>query len=288
VQSAIRKGFKIKKKYFLNKSVVVNPLELNISNLNDIRNKSRKKLNIAYDEVVFGKIARPDFVKWNLLPIDAFNIAVKHNKKLKLLLQEPPTEVIAYIEKLKINDNVIVLPTTTSFDELLSSYAAIDVILHITDFGESFGYGIAEPMALSKPIITNSIPWGDQAQVELVKHGINGFIANSAYTISKTILWFAENKKMIPIMGAKSKLFIDSYSSYSKSIERLESIMKSLLKNRMNPFFVTDFHDAKIAEINLQRYNYGVFFIDKFVTFFKNLYINLKMIFFKLYNSINR
>ena len=272
-QSALRKKIDLHKEFFKKKSVVVYPLSINTDNYNILRNISRKKLNIADDEVVFGKIARPDMAKWNLLIIDAFYNALKSNRKIKLLLQEPPIEIIDYVNSLNLKEFVIVLNKTSTFNELKDSYLAIDVVLHITVFGESFGYGIAEAMALSKPIITNSTPWGDQAQIELVQDGYNGFIANTIYTISKKILWFTKNTQLITVMGEKSKLFINDYSDYLNSTKKLESIMKSLLTNSYNPFSNDDYIKANRIKNNLILNNFGVNIIDKYYTYLKYIYI---------------
>jgi glycosyltransferase involved in cell wall biosynthesis len=122
----------------------------------------RKQIGVANDEVLFGRLSRPEPNKWTNLALDAFRLALRKNRKIKLLLREPPQLVAAGLRASPDADRFIILSITSDVGELRRTMSALDVVLHTSSIGESFGYGIAEPMNLGKPVITHSVPWGDQ------------------------------------------------------------------------------------------------------------------------------
>ena len=50
-------------------------------------------------------------------------------------------------------------------------------MLHYARYGESFGYALAEAAIVGLPVVAQATPWGDNAQLELVRHGETGFVA---------------------------------------------------------------------------------------------------------------
>ena len=80
--------------------------------------------------------------------------------------------------RLGLLERVRAYPATADEERLALFYSACDVVVNASAIGESQGVAIAEAMALGVPVVTCSTPWADNAQVEIVDHGVNGWIAN--------------------------------------------------------------------------------------------------------------
>src|SRR5256885_396168 len=113
------------------------------------------------------------------------------------------------------------LPATNDTAELGLTIASLDVVLHTSSVGESFGYGIAEPMNYGKPVIANSTPWQDQAQIELVRHGECGFIASTPGTIADAILKLANDPELRARFGKNAQTNIRNLADPEESTNRL-------------------------------------------------------------------
>lgn len=257
VQAARRAFRGLDEKFFKRSSVAVYPLDPRESApLGDVQT-FRKNIGVAEDEILFGRISRPDPVKWTPLAVDAFRLALAKNSKIKLLLREPPPEVAKELKSSAQKNSVIILPATSSDSELLVTMSALDGVLHTSRLGESFGYGIAEPMNLGKPVITHSVPSLDQAQLELVQHGESGLIANLPETMSEAMLQLAAEPALRRKMGECSRTHIRELANAEVSISRLESILKSAIEQRDNPFVAEDLLVAQRAASNLDRHQFG-------------------------------
>ncbi|MES2307424.1 MAG: glycosyltransferase family 4 protein, partial [Verrucomicrobiota bacterium] len=196
----------------------------------------RKSIGVASDEVLWGRIARAEIHKWSLLSIVAFRLARKKNPKIKLLLREPPSGLAHSLQNAPDREAFIILKESDDPNLLKLTFSALDGILHATLFGESYGYTLAEGMNLGKPAITNSTPWGDQAQLELVQHGQTGLHASIPETMRDAILDLSQNHAKRMALGKAAQEWIQLISSPEQSINRLESFFLAALHHQENPF----------------------------------------------------
>jgi glycosyltransferase involved in cell wall biosynthesis len=232
----------------------VDPMEPSAAT--DIR-AFRKRLGVADDEVLFGRLSRPEPNKWTDLALDAFQKALRKNRKLKLLLREPPPEIAAQLRASSDTRHFIILPATADAEELRLTTSALDVVLHTALSGESFGYGIAEPMNLGKPVITHSVPWQDQAQIELVRHGECGFVASTPATMARAILALANDTTLRQKFGAAARRHIRTLADPETSLSRLEKVLQATVEKRDNPFAVEDLQRAKETAAYLDAHQLG-------------------------------
>jgi len=135
--------------------------------------------------------------------------------------------------------------------------ASLDVVLHTSSIGESFGYGIAEPMNLGKPVITNSTPWGDQAQVELVRHGECGLIASTEATMAEAILTFASDSALRARMGRQARENIQRIADPNKSLDRLENALGAVITGQDNSRYAEDLIEMQAAAAYLDQHQFG-------------------------------
>jgi len=257
VQAARRSFRKLDEDFFRRASVAVYPLDPveppSAANIGAFR----KQLGVADDEVLFGRLSRPEPNKWTNLALDAFRRALRSNRKLKLLLREPPPLVAAELRASPDADRFVILPATAEAEELRLTMSALDVVLHTSSIGESFGYGIAEPMNLGKPVITHSVPWCDQAQIELVRHGKCGFIASTPAAMADAILELAGDAALHSRMGTQAREHIRALASPEISIARLEAVLLAAVEKRDNPFAAADLEQARRTAAYLDAHQFG-------------------------------
>lgn len=257
VQAARRMFRPLDEAFFRRSSVAVYPVDpVESPPLADIY-AFRRQLGVADDEVLFGRLSRPDPNKWTSLATDAFQRALRGNRAIKLLLREPPPQVAKKLRASPVARQFLILPVTADEGELRLTLAALDVVLHTSSIGESFGYGIAEPMNLGKPVITHSVPWQDQAQIELVRHGECGFVVSTAVTMADAVLRLAKDTALRHQIGVRARKHIRSLADPGTSIARIEEILGAVVEGRDNPFVAEDQRRAKNAATYLDAHQFG-------------------------------
>jgi glycosyltransferase involved in cell wall biosynthesis len=257
VQAARRSFQKLNKDFFRRTSVAAYPLDANDGPSSPEIQQFRQRHGIQQGEILLGRLSRPEPNKWTDLPIAAFRIAATQDPLLKLLLREPPPVVARSVANAPDRERFVVLPATSDPAELAATTASLDVVLHTSSVGESFGYGIAEPMNYGKPVVANSTPWQDQAQIELVRHGECGFVASTVHTIADAILKLAGDVDLRKELGRNAQAHIRELADPMKSIDRLEVALQSAVSGRHNPRASEDLMKAKEAADYLDRHQFG-------------------------------
>ena len=257
VQAARRSFRRLDENFFRRASVAVYPLDpLDPSPADTVRS-FRKNLGVAEDEILFGRLGRPDLGKWSNLALDAFRLALRRNAKIKMLLREPPPEIAEQLRAAPDSDHFIMLPATADAGEIRLTLSALDVVLHTAINGESFGYGIAEPMNLGKPVITHSVPWQDQAQIELARHGECGFVASTPLAMADAILNLANDAARRSQMGQAAQSHIRALADPETSVARVEKVMQAAVEQRDNPYAAEDLRRAGETAAYLDRHQFG-------------------------------
>lgn len=169
------------------------------------REMIRQEFGWEKDDVVALRLGRPDPAKWTDLECLATMHAGGTQKNLKLLVIEPPSDLKRRISSGEFGNGVFFHPMENSACRVAALVNACDIVFHAARFGESFGYAIAEGMAAAKPIITQSTPWGDNAQVELVEHGVTGYVCCSLEGMVCALRKLAEDNALRETMGQVAK-----------------------------------------------------------------------------------
>jgi glycosyltransferase involved in cell wall biosynthesis len=257
VQAARRAFRPLDEHFFRRASVAVYPVDaLDQPTGQEIR-AFRRELGVSDTEHLFGRLSRPEPNKWTPLLLDAFQTALRRNDAIKLLLREPPQRVAERIRALPRADRFVILPATGDAAELRRTMAALDIVLHTSSIGESFGYGIAEPMNLGRPVISHSVPWQDQAQIELVRHGECGFIASTPATMADAILKLAGDGVLRERMGEAARWHIRAVADPATSITRIERALALAVRGDDNPDAATDLQCARRAAAYLDAHQFG-------------------------------
>lgn len=135
-----------------------------------------KKENNLVGNFVVGRIGRADDHKFDIITLDGFAELSKVKENARFLLVGATPKMIKRTKDLKVFEKVLFLDTSSDLRRLLLYYKSLDVFLAASNIGESFGMVIAEAMFSEVPVVTICTPDRDNAQIELVDNGINGFV----------------------------------------------------------------------------------------------------------------
>ena len=257
VQAARRSYFQLNEKFFRRASVAVYPLDPDDGPGSTEITQFRRAYGVDDDEVLFGRLSRPEANKWIDLPLESFRLALLQNPRLKFLLREPPPHIAERLASAPDRDRFLILEATGDAGELRRTIASLDVVLHTSSQGESFGYGIAEPMNFGKPVITNSTPWADQAQVELVRHGEGGFVVGSTAAMVDAMLTLADDTTMRTKFGLNAQRHVRSVAEPQASLDRVEGALQAAITGGANPRISEDLAKAAETAAYLDAHQFG-------------------------------
>ena len=139
----------------------------------------RAQHGLPHDAVVFGCLARPDPLKWPPFLFDAFeDVAQRHPGAYYLVagLSDSARKRIAALPD-DVHRRVVELPFLHDDAQLRTCYSAMDVFLHGSPIGESFGLVFVEALLCGTPIVTHATPAKHNSQMEVVGHERGGLIA---------------------------------------------------------------------------------------------------------------
>jgi len=257
VQAAQRSFQPLDENFFRKQSVAVYPIDPDDGPSQDEISAWRKRCGVQSDEILFGRYSRPEPNKWTDLPLAAFRRALSREPRLKLLLREPPPKIAQQLKEDPHSNRFLVLKATSDPTELRLSMAAVDAVLHASSIGESFGYGIAEPMNYGKPVIVHSVPWIDQAQLELARHEECGLHASTESTMAEAILRLANDSQFRLRLGDNARRHIRDVAGIEQSLDRLESALQATLASKDNPLLTEDLERARAAAAYLDAHQFG-------------------------------
>lgn len=130
-----------------------------------------------------GRIGRDDISKWS--EDNAYIINSLRNDPVFFKLVGCPQKIRNKI----INTNVEYIDSINDADELESFYQSLDVLLHLSKIGESFGCIFVEAFSYGIPVVTKSSPlkkrnfWIDNAQAEIVTARETGYVCRDDLSI---------------------------------------------------------------------------------------------------------
>ena len=137
-------------------------------------------------QIVVGRVGRNDITKWSFDIADIINSTDEKYFKFKLV--GCPDEIKREI----VNRNVEYIEQITSNTELNEFYSTLDVLLHTSRFGESFGCIFVEAANHGIISLTKATPlklnfWSDNAQAEIVAATKIGLCARTNYGLLKVL-----------------------------------------------------------------------------------------------------
>jgi len=151
---------------------------------------------------VLGRISRADPGKWSSLALDILPFLARDVPGFKCRIVGGVAEAEEYVRGHQLQSCVEFLPLMETDAELAVFYGGLRVLAHANHAGESFGVVIAEAMACGVPVVTHpSAGERDNAQLELVDHGVTGIVAKTAEDYAAAVRWLFEHPDEARRMG---------------------------------------------------------------------------------------
>lgn len=205
-------------------SVVYYPVELPPQVTVTERRRLREELGIGENDILVIRTGRPDARKWGSWEASSFAAARKNNPHLFFLLMQPPDRLRHEIETDRWGPGFLCLDMDKSQERIGKLCQSADLMLHAARSGESFGYSIAEGMAAGLPIVTLSTPWGDNAQVELVRNMETGFVCTTVSGLARAVLQLSQDPDLRRSLGAASRRRIEELACPSEECRILSDL----------------------------------------------------------------
>jgi glycosyltransferase involved in cell wall biosynthesis len=145
------------------------------------RAEFRRKWDIPQNALLFGRIGSPISSKWSRETLEAFATYARNNPNAWLLLIGTPIDLRSSVAAMQetLRRRVVLIDFLQGDTALREAYGAMDVFLHASRIGESFGMVLAESLCCGTPVITLSTPAKDNSQLEVVGHEHGGLVAAS-------------------------------------------------------------------------------------------------------------
>lgn len=232
--------------------ILFNPLDPDEDSEELNRDSFRESLGILPGNSLAIRVGRPGH-KWARWECEAFRQARRENSNLRLILMEPPLPITVDIGQRRYGEGIIVCPATSDYQFLNRFYKSADIMIHASNFGESFGYTVAEAMISGLPLITRATPWGDNAQTELVKHNETGYICGSVRGMAKALIALSSDEAARIKMGQAGRERILAMTSLTHETDLLEEILSCVMDGQPGPLMTQRFR----AWEEYNRYGYS-------------------------------
>lgn len=247
--------------------VLPNPVEVNNfkkSNAED-RANFRRYYNIPEETFVLGKIGQSFGGKWSKYLIDTLEMFVNTiSTNVIMILVSPSQQLLNYVKERSLSDYVIHINKITGDKLLCDCYSSIDVFVHASSQGESFGYVLAESLLCETPVVVLNTPWADNSQAEVVGDAIGGFCVNNRQEMFNSICRLYENVSLRIELGKKGR-------------DRIVSIYDSIkIAKKCLSYLSHEYETSKTITLNSLEGVKNFKFFDKQIVIFL-LWLKLKV-----------
>jgi glycosyltransferase involved in cell wall biosynthesis len=148
---------------------------------------ARLLLGLDPDRPTVVRVGREDDRKWGDVVVSMVAPLLRLVPDVQIVLVGVTAHRRAQLRRLGVLERVRCLPSSSDPRRVAAFYRAADVFASASSIGESFGLAIAEAMALGVPVVTSSTPWTDNAQIEVVDNGVNGWVANHPRVFAEAV-----------------------------------------------------------------------------------------------------
>lgn len=180
-----------------------------------------------------GRISRPDPGKWSSLALEFLPEAIKAIPDFRYHVIGAIPEAHAYVERHGLHKHVLFHDPVTTDAEIGAFLDGVSLLAHANDTGESFGLVIAEAMACGLPVVTHpSQGLRDNAQLELVEHGVTGLVAATADEYARAVIHLLTHPDEARRMGQAGRDKAVRLYRAQTITRQLETIYEDLLARK--------------------------------------------------------
>jgi glycosyltransferase involved in cell wall biosynthesis len=191
--------------------------------------EARGLLGLDPERPTVVRVGRDDDRKWGDILVAMVPHLLRAVPDVQIVLVGVTAYRRAQLRRLGVLERVCCLSSSSDPQRVAALYCAADVFASASSIGESFGLAIAEAMALGIPVVTSSTPWTDNAQVELVDNGVNGWVANHPCVFAEAVADLLGDEQRRRAFGAAAAEKVSTHwhpSGLTRQLERLfEAVM---------------------------------------------------------------
>jgi glycosyltransferase involved in cell wall biosynthesis len=184
------------------------------------------KLALGFDpdRPLVGRLGRAADLKWRDLLIDMAPHLIDLVPDVQILYVGMTPSKQRRAGRLALLEQIRAHPAVADEERLAGLYRACDVVINGAVIGESQGVALAEAMALEVPVVTCSTPWADNAQVEMVDHGVTGWVANHPKPFAEAVADLVHNPERRRVFGRAAAAKVDTLLNPDRLTRQLESL----------------------------------------------------------------
>lgn len=192
----------------------------------------RQDLKRDWAKPVFGRLSRPDPGKWSGLALDVLPLVKARIPDFKCRMIGAVPEAFEFVRAKNLEQNVEFCESVNGEAELAGFFDGVNVLAHANDAGESFGLAIAEAMAAGLPVVTHPAAGNrDNAQLELVDHGVTGLVAGNAEEYAAALVRLMTRPDEAETMGRAGRDKAKRLFRVQNLVTKLENIYEQLLSD---------------------------------------------------------
>jgi glycosyltransferase involved in cell wall biosynthesis len=181
------------------------------------------------------RVGRDDDRKWGDILVAMVPHLLRMLPEAQVVLVGATAHRQAQLRRLGVLNDVICLSPSSDPHRLACFYGAADVLASASSIGESFGLAIAEALALGIPVVSSSTPWVDNAQVEVIDNGVNGWIANHPRAFAEAVADLLNDRARREAFGAAGAAKAAQRWHPADLTRELERLFESLLATGAPP-----------------------------------------------------
>lgn len=199
------------------------------------KERARRLLGLDPTRPVVGRTGRPVDIKWRNLLVDMVPHLLREVPEAQLVFVGATPTKVRRLRRLGVLDRCTLLEPTLDEDRLAAFYAACDVFVSASEIGEAQGMANLEAMAFGVPVVTCSMPWADNAQVEFVEHGRTGLIANHPRPFAEAVAALLLDAGLRHRLGAEARATVLRRCAPDAQARQLERLCTSLVSEGRLP-----------------------------------------------------
>ena len=193
------------------------------------------RLGLDPGRPVVGRVGRADDRKWRRMIVDALPELLRLVPEAQVLLVGATPARVRQLRRLGLAGRVVLAEPTVDEERVAGFYAACDVFLTAAEIGESGSVAIAEAMVCALPVVTSSTPWVDNGQIEQIRHGESGLVANHPTEIAEAVALLLRDPGLAQRMGAAASRAAAPLHDAPARTRALEGLYASLLRDEGIP-----------------------------------------------------